>query len=571
MMSSLALRLVLVALAFAGLTALAPAPAQAYDERPMRLRPRPRGGAAGRGGGAAAAAASAAQPSSWLVAAQPGAGAARAAAIAPRFGARRLQTGAVYRVATGRARAFAAALRAAGALRYAEPNARLRRAERARRRSRRLRARLRRRRRADAARAGRRDDRRRRRPRRRQPSRPRRPHAPAQPGADPRGARHAGGVGRVGRLQRLRCRRRVPGRAGVSVGLPLEITCADAANAILAAANSGAKVLNLSFGSPSDCATLFGAVQIAFAKGTPRRGGGRQRVRAGQPGHLPGRLPARPLGRSLNPDLKSSGFSSANAAVDVAAPGVDIPVATPGAFDTEDGALDGVTRANGTSFAAPIVSGAAAWLATVRPDLSNGQLADVLRRSARDVDRPGYDTNTGFGLVHMAAALALPAPARDVLEPNDGITFVNGSVFSRPDPVRLARQRPQHAGRQRRQGRGSLRRLPHPPAAPARARGSGCARLRQPRPLRLPLERDVGQRRRDIVARSRKGTLKTDAVTIRNAGRSARRFYVAIGAGQRRRPERLLQPAVSAREVPLSGGAAPSCEPGYRSGRCRTI
>ena len=137
---------------------------------------------------------------------------------------------------------------------------------------------------------------------------------------------------------------------------------------------------------------------------------------------------------SLNPTLTSSFFSTPNAAVDVAAPGVDVPVATPGAFDTEDGVVDGVTLASGTSFAAPIVSGAAAWLATARPDLTNGQLADTLRRSARDVAPAGYDTNTGFGLVNLGAALALPAPARDVLEPNDGITFVNGSVFSQPDP-----------------------------------------------------------------------------------------------------------------------------------------
>ncbi len=75
------------------------------------------------GGGAGAAAASS-QPSTWLVAAEPGA-AARAAAIARRFGARTLRSGAVYRVATVRARAFAAALRDAGALRYAEPDARL--------------------------------------------------------------------------------------------------------------------------------------------------------------------------------------------------------------------------------------------------------------------------------------------------------------------------------------------------------------------------------------------------------------------------------------------------------------
>jgi hypothetical protein len=112
-MSALALRLGVATVACATLVA---APARAYDERPMRL-PAPSG----------AVAAAAAQPSSWLVAAQPGARAAHAAAIARRFGARRLRSGAVYRVATARARAFAAALREAGALRYAEPNPRLER------------------------------------------------------------------------------------------------------------------------------------------------------------------------------------------------------------------------------------------------------------------------------------------------------------------------------------------------------------------------------------------------------------------------------------------------------------
>ncbi len=473
----------------------------------------------------------AAQPSSWLVAAQPGAGAARAAAIAPRFGARRLQTGAVYRVATGRARAFAAALRTAGALRYAEPNARLQRASA-----------------LDADPGG---------------------YArgyvvdagltPPAPGAvaiavvddlvdvshpdlaahtrqlnpgpvlAPHGTQVASaasaafnGFGVVGVF---------PGAPVVSVGLPLEIRCADAANAIVAAADSGAKVLNLSFGSPSDCATLFGAVQIAFAKGTLVVAAVGNEFAQGNPVIFPAAYPHVLSVASLNPDLKSSGFSSANAAVDVAAPGVDIPVATPGAFDTEDGAIDGVTRASGTSFAAPIVSGAAAWLATVRADLSNGQLADVLRRSARDVDRPGYDTNTGFGLVHMAAALALAAPARDVLEPNDGITFVNGAVFNRPDPYVWR-------GSARSTLAGSADKVEDPfdvyrVRLPARSRAR--IRLRpgfgNPDLFVYRSSATSINEARDIVARSRKGTLKTDAVTIRNTGRSARRFYVAIALG----------------------------------------
>ena len=481
---------------------------------------------------AGAVAASSAQPASWLVAAAPGPAArARAAVIARRFGARKLSTGAVYRVATRRARAFAAALRGAGALRYAEPNVRLRRQSA-----------------FDADPGG---------------------YArgyvvdpaltPPAPGAvtiavvddladithpdlaghttqlnpGPILAAHGtevasaaagafNGFGVVGVF---------PSASVLSVGLPPEITCADAANGIAAAARAGAKVLNLSFGSPGDCATLFGAVQIAFARGSLVVAASGNEFAEGNPVIFPAGYPHVLSVASLNPSLASSFFSTANAAVDLAAPGVAVPVATPGALDVEDGVRDGVTLANGTSFAAPIVAGAAAWLATVRADLTNGQLADTLRRSARDVATPGYDTNTGFGLVNMGAALSLPAPARDVLEPNDGITFVNGSVFSKPDPYVWT-------GSGRRSLAGSADQVEDP---------FDVYRIRLPRRSRARIRLRPGfgnpdlyiyrsgatsiREDENVVARSRKGTLKTDAVTIRNTARSARVFYVAIGLG----------------------------------------
>ena len=510
--TALALALVLL-----GLTA----PAQAYEERPMRL-PAP--------GGPGAAAASF-QPASWLVAARPS-HAGPAAAIARRFGARRLRTGAVYRVPARRARAFAAALRGADALRYAEPNVEL-----ARRSA------------LDAT-----------------PAAYARGHVvdpaltPPAPGAvtiavvddladithpdlaghtrqlrpGPIVAAHGTEVASAasGAANGFGVTGVFPGAAVLSIGLPPEITCADAANGVVAASRAGAKVINLSIGSPSDCATLFGAVQIAFAGGSLVVAAAGNEFGDGNPVIFPAAYPHVLSVASLNPSLAPSFFSTANAAVDVAAPGVGIPVATPAAFDTEDGVVDGVTLASGTSFAAPIVSGAAAWLATARPNLSNGQLADTLRRSARDVATPGYDTNTGFGLVNLAAALALPAPERDLLEPNDGITFVDGSVFTRPDPYVWR-------GTGRRTLGGSVDQVEDPfdvyrIRLPARSRAQIRLRPSFGNPDLYVFRgsaRSIDERR-NIVARSRRPGRTTDAVTIRNPGRGARRFYVAIGLGE---------------------------------------
>ncbi len=513
------LRVVLLALLLYCVALAAPA-AEAYDERPMRL-PAP---------GSGVVAASSAQPSTWLVAAQPGVRAGPVAAAARRFGASRLRSGAVYRVATGRARAFAAALRDAAALRYAEPDVKL-------------------------ARQSARDT---------DPGGYARGYVVAPGLAPPAPANVAIAVvdeladishpdlaghsrqlnpgpilgshgtevasAAAGAFNGFGVLGVFPGAPVLSVGLSLDPSCGEAANAIVAAANAGAKVLNLSFGTPVDCATLFGAVQIAFAKGSLVVAATGNEFAQGNPVIFPAAYPHVLSVASLNPDLKSSAFSSANAAVDLAAPGVNVPVATPGAFD-DDGVVDGVTLASGTSFSAPIVSGAAAWLATARGDLSNGQLADVLRRSARDVDKPGYDTNTGFGLVSMGAALALPAPPRDVLEPNDGITFVNGSVFSRPDPYIWR-------GSGRRTLAGSADRVEDPfDVYRIRLAPRSRARIRLRPTFGNPDLTIFGSNATSIndddkiVARSRKATLKTDAVTIRNASRSARRFYVTISLG----------------------------------------
>ena len=137
---------------------------------------------------------------------------------------------------------------------------------------------------------------------------------------------------------------------------------------------------------------------------------------------------------SIGPNGASSTFSTANGAVDLAAPGESVFAAVPVAHDV-DGTPDGYERVAGTSFAAPIVAGHAAWLRTTRPNLNGEQIADLMRRSATDVDRPGWDSNTGFGVVNLAGALAQPDPARDTTEVNDDIEWVDGTRFSTRDPA----------------------------------------------------------------------------------------------------------------------------------------
>jgi hypothetical protein len=89
----------------------------------------------------------------------------------------------------------------------------------------------------------------------------------------------------------------------------------------------------------------------------------------------------------------------------------------------------------GTSFAAPLVTAAAAWLWTARPKLTASQVAAVLRESARPIGPQRFDAKTGYGIVDLAAALALPTPPNDPSEPNDDVVQVKpGQVFSSGQP-----------------------------------------------------------------------------------------------------------------------------------------
>jgi Subtilase family len=106
--------------------------------------------------------------------------------------------------------------------------------------------------------------------------------------------------------------------------------------------------------------------------------------------------------------------------------------AVPPALDT-DGTQDGFEAQSGTSFSAPMVAGAVAWVRAARPTLTADQVKQAVRLSASDVGQPGWEPDTGFGLLSVGNALQIAPPPPDPGEPNDDIVWVDGRAFGKPD------------------------------------------------------------------------------------------------------------------------------------------
>jgi hypothetical protein len=190
-------------------------------------------------------------------------------------------------------------------------------------------------------------------------------------------------------------------------------------NGVLAAASRHAGVINLSLESTSRDFIFQEAVAAAFGEGSLVVASAGNEGANGNPVVYPASYPHVLTVAATTKGDDPAAFSSSSNAVDLAAPGVDIPIAVPVWLNPT-----GYESADGTSFAAPLVSGAASWVWTQRPTLDVTQISELMRRSARDVWRPGWDKDTGFGVVSIPNALSFPAPAVDPQEPNDDVYLV---------------------------------------------------------------------------------------------------------------------------------------------------
>jgi subtilisin family serine protease len=169
--------------------------------------------------------------------------------------------------------------------------------------------------------------------------------------------------------------------------------------AILYAADQGAKIINISSTGTRYSAALETAVTYAQEKGAlvvAAAGNTGDRDNAvNYPAAFDGVLAV----AAIDDKDQLAPFSQRQSYVALAAPGIDVP------STAWSGAGRGMYASqSGTSIAAPHVSGAAAILWALRPDLGAGDIAAALRASADRV--PGGDTGYGSGILNVAHAVA---------------------------------------------------------------------------------------------------------------------------------------------------------------------
>jgi serine protease len=216
------------------------------------------------------------------------------------------------------------------------------------------------------------------------------------------------------------------------------------ASAIRWAADRGARVINLSLGGPRDpdnldrdtySAVEQSAIDYATSKGAVvvAATGNCQASCPYRYASYPAALP-HVLGVSaLAQNGITPAFSNRDKLYnDIAAPGRGIVSTFPrNLTDPACGhvgysvcaTVDDYRLGDGTSFAVPLVTAAAALLIAENPELAASQIVSLLEQNATDLGEPGHDRQTGWGRLDVTAALdALQRgdiPPPDALEPND--------------------------------------------------------------------------------------------------------------------------------------------------------
>ncbi len=173
---------------------------------------------------------------------------------------------------------------------------------------------------------------------------------------------------------------------------------------IMWAQANGAKVINVSFAPLWSNKVIKAAAQHVFNRG------GMVVISAGNAGgkSKTGGYPEALFVGAVDGSDRIAAFSDRGPFVDLVAPGVSIQSTSLGS---------GYRTANGTSFAAPIVSGIVALAWSANPSLRPATIQSILSDTAIDLGSRGKDSTYGYGLIDAAAVVQ--AAADTIAEPDN--------------------------------------------------------------------------------------------------------------------------------------------------------
>ncbi|MGM7634611.1 S8 family serine peptidase [Bacillus sp. Hm123] len=203
------------------------------------------------------------------------------------------------------------------------------------------------------------------------------------------------------------------GTAGVAPGvkiMPINVfdgeyaESYDISRAIIYAADQGADVLNLSFGSYSYSSIVEYAVNYAYKKGA---------VIVAAAGNESTNQPLYPA--SLSSVISVSATNSKDKIAYLSNYGRYINVSAPGEGILSTVIDNAYAYMDGTSMATPIVSGEAALILSKNPFLTPNQVVKIIYSSTRDLGKKGWDSYYGMGRIDTYQALKMtPEPMGNI-------------------------------------------------------------------------------------------------------------------------------------------------------------
>jgi hypothetical protein len=195
------------------------------------------------------------------------------------------------------------------------------------------------------------------------------------------------------------------------------------AEAIMYAVDNGARIINLSVGGPHSSVIEQAALDYANENNVlVIAAAGNEGVELDD--HGPGGSDSVLTVGATFFDDRAADFSNYGERIDLVAPGVDIVSLRARYTDTNFAAEESsdyeigtnyvgedkrYLHVSGTSFSTPIVTATASLVLANNPALTAAEVRTILLQTAEDVEAPGKDEYTGYGMVNATAALSVEA------------------------------------------------------------------------------------------------------------------------------------------------------------------